>query len=48
MIHELANQEFDNGGHLIRFDSTKLANGIYYYGIVTTDQETTKRMEVLN
>jgi hypothetical protein len=48
MIHELANQEFDKGGHLIRFDSTKLANGIYYYGIVTTDQETTKRMEVLN
>jgi hypothetical protein len=48
LIHELANQEFDKGGHLIRFDSKQLSNGVYYYGIVTADQETTKRMQVLN
>ncbi len=48
LLHELANQDFDKGGHIIRFDSTQLENGVYYYGIVTSDQETTKRMQVLN
>lgn len=48
LLHELANQSFEKGGHIIRFDSTLLENGTYYYGIVTADQETTKRMQVLN
>jgi hypothetical protein len=48
LIHELGNQTYEKGGHIIRFDSTQLANGVYYYGIVTADQETTKRMQVLN
>jgi hypothetical protein len=48
MIHELANKEFDKGGHILRFDSKMLENGIYYYGIKTNEQETIKRMEVLN
>jgi hypothetical protein len=48
LIHELGNQTYEKGGHIIRFDSTQLANDVYYYGIVTADQETTKRMQVLN
>lgn len=48
LLHELANQEFSQGGHIIRFDSNTLENGVYYYGIVTSDQETIKRMQVLN
>ena len=30
-IKELANQEFGIGGHIIRFDSTTLPNGLYFY-----------------
>lgn len=45
---ELANQTYEKGGHIIRFDSTQLSNGVYYYGIETADQHTTKRMQVQN
>lgn len=48
MLHELANKAFDKGGHIIRFDSNLLENGVYYYGIKTNEQETIKRMKVLN
>ncbi|MFM8597175.1 MAG: hypothetical protein ACKOBN_08830 [Flavobacteriales bacterium] len=48
LLHELANQHFEKGGHILRFDSTALENGVYYYGIITSDQETTKRMQVQN
>jgi hypothetical protein len=48
LVLELANDTFDKGGHLLRFDSTQLANGVYYYGIVTADQETKKRMTIAN
>jgi len=32
----------------LRFDSLQLPNGVYYYGIVTADQETKKRMTISN
>jgi hypothetical protein len=48
VIHEVANTSFEKGGHLLRFDSTKLANGVYYYGIITSDQQTKKRMTIAN
>lgn len=48
LVQELASQTFDKGGHILRFDSTALANGVYYYGIITPDQETKKRMIIAN
>ncbi|MEN9968570.1 MAG: hypothetical protein RIR94_748 [Bacteroidota bacterium] len=48
IVCEVAQASFEKGGHILRFDSTKLANGVYYYGIVTADQETKKRMTIAN
>ena len=48
LVVELANQEFDKGGHILRYESSLLPNGVYYYGIITAVQETKKRMTVSN
>jgi hypothetical protein len=48
IVCEVAQGTYEKGGHILRFDSTKLANGVYYYGIVTADQETKKRMTIAN
>jgi len=48
LLVELANQEFEKGGHILRYESSQLPNGVYYYGIITSEQETKKRMTVSN
>ncbi len=48
LVKELANKEFEKGGNIIRFDSATLPNGVYYYGIITPEQETKKRMTLAN
>ena len=48
VIYTLADQEYKSGGHIIRFDSTKLANGYYYYQLRTENQKTTKKMNIKN
>ncbi|MEN9700075.1 MAG: hypothetical protein RLZZ301_1273 [Bacteroidota bacterium] len=48
LVLELKKEQFEAGGHLIRFESTALPNGVYYYGIQTSHQHTTKRMEIAN
>ena len=48
IVCEVAQASFEKGGHILRFDSTRLPNGVYYYGIVTADQETKKRMTIAN
>jgi hypothetical protein len=45
---EIVNKEFKAGGNIIRFDSTKLKNGNYYYQLRTDNQKTMKKMDVLN
>ena len=47
-IKELANQEFGIGGHIIRFDSTTLPNGLYFYCLKTDIQETKKKFRITN
>ena len=47
-VQQLAHSTFEKGGHILRFDSKGLANGVYYYGIKTADQETKKRMTISN
>lgn len=40
--------EFTDGGHIVRFDTTVLANGTYYYCLRSENQKTMKKMEVRN
>lgn len=39
---------YSKGGHILRFDTTTIPNGDYFYGIKTEMQETLKRMKVEN
>jgi len=48
VLHTLTDQEYNQGGHIIRFDSKELANGTYFYQLRTENQETKKRMVINN
>lgn len=47
-VQELKNDYFSKGGHIIRFDSTSLPNGEYFFGLVTSKQRTIKRFKIQN
>jgi len=42
----LKNELFKTGGHIVRFDTAQLENGIYFYCLETNNQKTMKRMKV--
>jgi hypothetical protein len=44
----LKEAEMKSGGHIIRFDSSQLANGIYFYCLETDNQKTLKKMKVFH
>jgi hypothetical protein len=44
----IANRPFETGGHLLKFDSTALKNGTYFYVLKTENQEIRKRLIVKN
>ena len=41
-------KEVDEGGHIIRFDSTTIQNGTYFYQLRTDNQKTMKRFTISN
>jgi hypothetical protein len=45
---ELTAKEYKVGGHIIRFDSTSIPNGNYYYQLRTDNQKTMKKFDVSN
>ena len=45
---EVTQRDVTQGGHIVRFDSTVLANGHYYYCLRTDNQKTMKKMRVEN
>ena len=47
-ISELRNDHFKKGGHIIRYDTTQLPDGEYFFGIVTLNQRTIKRFNIKN
>ena len=48
-FHEvIANKNFKPGGHILKFDTTKVPNGKYYFEVKTENQKTSKLMEVKN
>jgi hypothetical protein len=44
----LAEQEFEPGQHIVRFDSTTVPNGSYFYQLKTDNQQTMRKMIVTN
>ncbi|MDB3906442.1 hypothetical protein N9355_03120 [Crocinitomicaceae bacterium] len=40
--------EASPGGTIVRFDTTSLSNGLYYFCLITSNQKTMKKMNVLN
>jgi hypothetical protein len=39
---------FGAGGHIVTFDTSKVANGNYFYGLKTENQKTMKKMLIRN
>jgi hypothetical protein len=44
----LTDKEYALGGHIVRFDTNLLANGLYFYCLRTENQKTMKKMNVRN
>ncbi len=44
----LAEEEFEPGQHIFRFDSTAVPNGNYFYQLKTANQQTMRKMIVSN
>jgi hypothetical protein len=40
--------DFQPGGHIVRFDSTDVPNGNYFYGLRTDNQKTVKKVKIMN
>ncbi len=47
-LQEVVSQDCKVGGNIIRFDSSKLSNGDYFYCLKTDNQKISKKMTVLN
>ena len=45
-LEELAAKDFDQGGHIIRFDTSKYNSGTYFYGIRTEGQVLHKKFKI--
>ncbi len=48
VIETLADQEYKAGGHIVRYDSVRLENGVYFYQLRTDNQKTAKKMIIEN
>lgn len=44
----LTNKMYQPGGHILKFDTSEMPNGRYYYEVITENQKTSKLMEVKN
>ena len=48
LIKELKNGELEEGVYPILFDTSSIADGEYYYQIITNSQKTSKKFFVVN
>jgi flagellar hook assembly protein FlgD len=48
VLETLADKEYKAGGHIVRYDSTRLENGVYFYQLRTDNQKTAKKMIIQN
>lgn len=44
----IENKTFEEGGHIVRFDTQTISNGMYCYALVTDNQKTIKKVEIQN
>ena len=47
-LQVIKEDKFSSGGNIVRFDTTKVENGNYFYALVTDNQKTTKKMKIQN
>lgn len=47
-IQNIREGKFSKGGHIVRFDTSKLSDGTYFYVLRTDNQKTMKKMNVRN
>lgn len=47
-VHLIVEKEFGVGGNIVRFDSTVLPNGNYFYQLRTENQKTMKKLRIEN
>lgn len=47
-VTSIVDNEYEEGGHLIRFDSSRIKNGDYFYVLKTENQEIKKSLIVKN
>ncbi|MCE3296232.1 MAG: hypothetical protein K0R65_1946 [Crocinitomicaceae bacterium] len=45
---EIVTKEYKAGSHIVRFDSTQVANGTYFYQLRTGNQKTMKKLVISN
>lgn len=45
-LHLVVDSDFSVGGHIVRFDTKVLPNGVYFYCLMTNNQKTMKKMFV--
>lgn len=45
---QLLDKPLKKGGHIVKFDTTKVPNGIYFYELQVENQKLSKRFEVKN
>lgn len=46
LLQTIRSEKFSSGGHIVRFDSSHLSDGIYFYSLRTDNQKTMKKMLV--
>lgn len=44
----IVEKEFSDGGHIVRFDTNSIKDGIYFFCLRTDNQKTMKKMTVQN
>lgn len=48
LVKEVSKKMCTEGGNIIRFESKDIENGNYYYGLITDNQKTIKKMRISN
>lgn len=48
LVNEIWKKESQVGGNIVKFDTLTLANGNYYYALVSDNQKTMKKMAIAN
>lgn len=48
LVSEIWNSESKIGGNIVKFDTSTLSNGNYFYALISDNQKTMKKMAIVN